>query len=252
MSNITGELKAIWAGNSFKAGNNAFWLYNYSFFKLLDEKLFKEYNVNPSFPGKLNIATGSTNPDDDEYGLYVDITTGEIFIYAYYRAWNKRGLKRIAGSLAELFGTADIASVLVSKDDPGIWQWTDELYNGADENRPVAKGVLPFVDLRYYFRQILRDTVIIHPRGFNIDTLKNYFNEQGAGAYFPADFSDNYFGRDDWYIALVEHINAAIGNKQFFSGEFHSSGQYGFGNYAVLSEVEQQQLDYYGLIAPKA
>lgn len=249
MSNIIDELKTIWSAGSFKAGNNAFWLYNYSFFKLLDEKQFKEYNIQVPFAGKLNIATGTTNPDDDEYGLYADTTTGEIFIYAYYKAWNKRGLKKIAASLAELFDTGDISSALISKDDHDIWRWREALYYGTDS--PVPKGALPLVDLFYYFSEVLRDALIIHPRGFAIADLKNYFEKQGAGGYFPSDFADSYTGKEDWHIALTGQVNAAMRSKQFFPAEFQT-GQYGFGNYASLNEAEQRQLDYYGLIVPKS
>ncbi|HEX2629862.1 MAG TPA: hypothetical protein VHM26_12640 [Chitinophagaceae bacterium] len=249
MSNILNELKAIWSVASFKEGSNAFWLYNYSFFTLLDEKQFKEYNQNPPFPGKLNIATGTTNPDDDEYGLYADTTTGEIFIYAYYKWWNKRGLKKIADSLEQMFGTADITSILVSKKDPDIWEWRGALYYGTDF--PMPKGALPSMNLGQYFHEVLRNTVIIHPRGFALSELRDYFEGQGAGAYFPADFFDRYSGVEDWHVVLTDQINTAIGDKQFFAAEFQT-GEYGFGNYASLIEAEQRQLDYYGLIVPKS
>ena len=251
MPTIETELTEILSSLKFKKGFRYFWLYNYSFFKILDEAEFDEYNRNPLIEGKKIFAVGSTNPDDDEYYLLYDKQEkSEIYIRATYKSRDTRGIKKIGDSLSGLFHGAKAADILISRNNELYANWGEALYSGSPIVENVPQGVLPLFDLRYYFKYQLKDTILSDPGVFDTHTLESYFENHGAKGLIPADFSISRPAGES-YLQLVTIINEKLNEEVFFATEIHTSGHCGIGKYSSLTTEERKMADYYGLILPK-
>lgn len=251
MTTIETELTEIRSSFKFKKGFRYFWLYNYSFFKILDETEFEEYNRTPLIEGKKIFAAGSTNPDDDEYYLLYDKQEkSEIYIRATYKSRDTRGLKKIGNSLSGLFDGAKVADSLIPRSNEPFAYWSEALYSGSPIEENVPKGVLPLFDLRHYFKYQLKDTILSNPGEFDTKELKSYFENHGAAGLMPADFAISRPAGES-YLKLVKLINEKLKEEVFFATELHTSGHCGIGKYSSLTADERKMTDYYGLILPK-
>ena len=251
MTTIENELKDIWSSLKFKKGFRYFWLYNYSFFKILDEAEFNQHNQSPFIEGKKIFATGTTNPDDTEYYLLCDATSmSGVYIKANYRWRDKRGLKKIGESLADLFDGSKAIDNLILENNEQFWKWSEELYCGSPIENNVPKGVLPHFDLRHYFKYKLKDTILLNRGVIDANALESYFEMHGAKGLMPGIFFD---ARPDGegYLKLVNTINEILKEERFFATELHTSGHCGIGKYSSLTAEERTLTDYLGLILPK-
>lgn len=250
MIDIEKELQEVWTSRSFKEGNRHFWLFNYNFFRILDEKEFTAYNTHPLYENKKIFAVGGQNPDEDECFLYYDTVLKKgVFILSNYTWKNKRGIKKIGESVSALFETSSIADVLIAGNDSDFGTWSESVFHSSEIEEKVPKGVLPAIDLRFYFANNVPGTMLIDHNEINTKAFHSYFREFGVEELIPADFFYSFRQGED-YLTLITSINTHLKEETFFCAEFNPSGYFGVGNYKLLSKEKMQVLDSYGLILP--
>jgi len=251
MINVRQEIDQVISTDNFKKGNKYFWLYNYSFFRFLEIEEFEERNKKSIIEGKLIFAAGTTNPDDDAFLLLFDKEcNSNIYILSNYTSSNTRGAKKIADSLAQLFSDNNLSDLLVQKGDQPLLDWYYSLYESYSFEKVVPKGVLPLVDLRYYFKNQLKNTLLINNNDIKESECLKYFEDNDIRKLVPAGFFQNRFLSDEHFFELINNINFQLGEKTFFAMNHSMSSFFGIGSYKSLTKDEIEITDNYGLILP--
>jgi hypothetical protein len=157
--------------------------------------------------------------------------------------------EKVRESLLEFFDGSKATDTLISKRNEQFEDWSEALYCGSPIVENVPKGVLPHFDLRYYFKYLLKDTMLLDKGVFDINALESYFEKHGAKGLIPSNFFDSRPNGES-YLQLVNKVNETLKEEMFFASELHTSGHCGLGKYSSLTADERKMADHYGLIRP--
>lgn len=250
MTNIKEDLIKLWKTESFIRGQRCFWLYNYNFFRILDEVEFVELNKNVPHSNKNIFATSNMTNGDGEHELYLYIdtaTNSDIFIQSNYHWCEPKSLRKISTDLRQLFGEQDYSKKLISKDNNDLWVWSENSFHSYEVKNTVPNGVLPNFDLRIYFKEKLKGTFLSHHKTIDINAFKKYFEHFGI-LDLDTESLFYYMPTIETLNTFVDKLNAQLNDKVFYVVSFNPSAFWGIGNYKLLTSAETEQLYYYGLI----
>lgn len=251
MRNIELGLTHIWEKEYFKKDCRYFFLYNYSFFKLLSKEEILEANRHVFHEGKVVFAIAGSNNSDNEHKMYLyfENATRYIYIQSNIRNLEPIRLKKISTSFEELFENIDPGNVLIEKNNQAFWSWFEIVFHSyfSDIEENVPTGVLPRFDLRLYFKNNFRKVFLSDHKEFNKTDLIKFFDEAGINELF----FENLFEFSPYIEEiknLIQIANSYFGEIVFYAVFFNPSGFWGIGNYKFLDNDQKEQLIKYGLI----
>jgi len=253
MIDIREELKTIRASDYFKNGLNGFWLYNYTFFRILDEATSGNFNGyvddDDDYTGKKIFALGCITFDDDpeSYLCFDDSADNGIFIKSANQHFPPKQMKRIANNISDFFNDNDYLKYFISKQDIGLNAWMERTYHSSDTNVKTPNGVLPGFDIRDYFKNSIPGTLLGDHKEINTKEFLSYFNNFGAKEFIPRNFGTKYLD-DELLDEIVETINSSLGKAVFYKTRFNPSWFWGIGNYEVLNDDMKKLLFDWGIL----
>jgi hypothetical protein len=248
METIKNEIIKIWSTEYFKSGQKWFWLYNYNYFRLLNEIEFRDVNRELLIEGKEIFAIGGTHPDGPEHYLLFDNShLDNIYILPYGYKLQKSQAKKIAVTLNDLFNESDYAKCLIAYEDVNFWSWFDSAYNSYEITDVVPKGVLPNIDLRVYFRDSCSGIFLSDHKEINTKEFKAYFEKFGI-TDLNTDELFEYRPSPKDLVAFIEKINLQLGEEVFYFVSFIPSGFWGIGNFSLLTNENRTVMYKYGLL----
>lgn len=241
------ELDKIWASEYFNQGQRCFWLYNYNFFRIIDSVQFEWLNSSILHYPERAFAIADLTNGDRECQAILYFKGSDIYIQSKLNVVEPVALKKIAGSLDELFGIQDYASVLIKEDDHTFRGWSEQVYYNYEIERSVPKGVLPNFDLRLFFKDQVDGTFLSNYKAVNIDAFMKYFESFGVAGLDREKVVD-YTAHIDDLSKFIKYLNARLGSDTFYAVWFQPSAFLGIGNFNILKPEDRQRLDQFGIL----
>ncbi|NML36639.1 hypothetical protein HHL17_05455 [Chitinophaga sp. G-6-1-13] len=187
---------------------------------------------------------------DQEHEAYIyfdTATESEIFIQSNFSWIEPKELKKISNDLNQLLGGQDYLNKLILKDDNDFWTWNEQSFHSYRIESTIPKGVFPNFDLRLFFKETIKGTFLTAHKEINTSAFKKYFEAFGL-VELDTEKLFEYSPTVKILNDFVDQVNVQLGDKVFYVVSFNPSGFWGIGNFKLLTEEQQQQLNSYGLI----